>query len=828
MKISVNWVKQFTDVDIPIDELVEKIGRQLGAVEEVIDVGKKYQGIVVAKVVTCEKHADADKLSVCMIDDGGVTPDVSRNEQGYVQVVCGAPNVREGLNVAWLPPGSTVPNSYDKDPFVLEARELRGVISNGMIASSKELAIGDDHGGIVEIDIEAVPGTDFAKLYELNDYIIDIENKMFTHRPDCFGVLGVAREIAGIQGVEFKSPDWYQSPLDRIKPGKTRLELTVKNEAPELVPRFMAVALADVTIKPSPLIIQSYLSRVGLKPISNIVDVTNYLMMLTGQPIHAYDYDKVKALSREGVTLIARVVKTKEDVDLLNGKTAELENPAIVIATDVQAIGVAGVMGGADTEVGENTKNIILECATFDMYSIRRTSMKNGLFTDAVTRFNKGQSPLQNDVVLEEAVATIQYVSGAHVASDVFDIKSSAVTQLKTVELTAEFVNARLGLSLEPGTMAKLLENVEFSIEIRGDALKATPPYWRTDIEIKEDIVEEIGRLYGFDKLPMVLPKQSITPAKRNLLLSFKSKLRDILSEAGANEVLTYSFVHGKLLDKVGQERGTSFRLSNALSPDLQYYRLSLIPSLLDKVHANIKAGYDEFALYEVNKTHNKPHATDDEGVPKEFTMLALAIAANDKLNKTSAPYYSARKYLDTLAARLGFELKYEPLDAEPDFPITRPYDHTRSALVYEATTNDFIGLIGEFKSSVKKSLKLPSHSAGFELDAEALLKVCRPQKYKALSKYPGTHQDMSLKVSKDMSYHQLYSELQTGLRALADDNLQTELTPLDIYQKGDAKHFTFRLYAVHHQKTLQAVEINDLLDKLAAATNETLGSVRI
>src|SRR5690349_18413249 len=196
MKVSVNWLRQFTDIDISIDELVEKIGAQLGAVEEVIDLGKKYQGIIIAKVVSCEKHPNADKLSVCWIDDGGLATGVERNEHGLIRVVCGAPNVREGLSVVWLPPGVTVPASYDKDPFVLEARELRGVVSNGMLASASELAIGDDHNGIVEVEMEVVPGSSFAEVYQLNDYIIDIENKMFTHRPDCFGILGVAREVA--------------------------------------------------------------------------------------------------------------------------------------------------------------------------------------------------------------------------------------------------------------------------------------------------------------------------------------------------------------------------------------------------------------------------------------------------------------------------------------------------------------------------------------------------------------------------------------------------------------------------------------------------------
>ncbi len=327
MKVSINWLKEFTDVKMPVDELVTKIGAQLGAVEEVIDLGKKYQGIVIAKVVTCQKHPNADKLSVCTIDDGGITPDVKRDENGHVEVVCGAPNVAAGQTVAWLPPGTTVPSTHDKEPFVLEARELRSVISNGMIASAHELAISDDHNGIVVLDDELKPGSSFVEAFKLNDYIIDIENKMFTHRPDCFGILGVAREIAGIQQQSFKSPDWYlNQPSFNQGEG---IDLKIVNELPKLVPRFMAVAIKGVSVGPSPLWLQADLTKVGLKPINNIVDITNYMMYLTGQPLHAYDADKLRQLasSKDQVAkLETRKSRKGDTLKLLSGKVITFEN----------------------------------------------------------------------------------------------------------------------------------------------------------------------------------------------------------------------------------------------------------------------------------------------------------------------------------------------------------------------------------------------------------------------------------------------------------------------------------------------------------------------
>ncbi len=841
MKISVNWIKQFTDIDLSIEDLVAKIGAQIGAVEEIIDIGARYQGIVVAKVVTCEKHPNADKLSVCLIDDGGVVAGVNRNDSGLVEVVCGAPNVRQDLMVAWIPPGATVPSTYDKEPFVLEARELRGVVSNGMIASGKELAINEDHGGIVELDIEAAPGTPFAEVYELNDYVIDIENKMFTHRPDCFGIIGVAREIAGVQNKQFTSPEWYLRSLDRIKPGKTKLPLNVVNDAPELVPRFMAVAMAEVNVHPSPLIIQTYLARVGIRPINNIVDTTNYLMILTGQPLHAYDYDKVAAKSGEVPTLVARLAKNNEKLTLINGKTYELESPSIVIATDTGAIGVGGVMGGATTEVDENTKNIILECANFDMYSIRKTAMKYGLFTDAVTRFNKGQSPLQNERVIEEAVATLQYVSGADTASEVFD-EGTEPKQPKEVEVDYRLINDRLGLELEEKDIIKRLENVEMTVKTEGELLIIQPPYWRTDLEISEDIIEEVGRLVGYDKLPLVLPRRSIKPTERNRTLDFATDVRDKLSSMGANEALTYSFVHGKLLDTVGQDKDKAFKLSNALSPDLQFYRLSLTPSLLEKVHANLRSDYvrdtedNEFALFEIGKTHIKEvHSQSEPDVPYEFQRIALVIAADDKTAKRKyggAAYYQAQSYLRELLSAFNIDFSLEPLDPSR-YDINTvveiaPFDPERSATI---TVNEsVIGQVGEFLPKVKKQLKLPHWTAGFELDMRALEEHSRPLSYQAIPRYPKVVQDITLRVSSNVLHAQLLKVLNQTLDVLAGDKLYLNLMPKDVFQKEGEPHsnITLRLWAAHYEKTMTATEVNELLGALAERANQEFGAERV
>lgn len=830
MKVSLNWVRQFTDVDTSVDELVTKIGAQLGAVEEVVDLGKKYQGIIVAKVVECEKHPNADKLNVCKIDDGGKVEGVERDERGLVQIVCGAPNVRTGLAVAWLPPGATVPSTFDKDPFVLGARELRGVMSNGMLASSSELAISDDHDGIVELDITADAGSDFASSYGLNDYIIDIENKMFTHRPDCFGLLGVAREIAGIQHKPFTSPDWYQKPLDRIKPGKSKLDLKVSNTVSDVVPRFAAVAMADVTVGPSPFLLQALLSRVGLRPINNIVDITNYVMYLTGQPTHAYDADK---LAKYGsLSLETRMSRSGDKISLLNGKTVELQDEsAILITSNDVPVGIAGCMGGADTEVDETTKNIVLECANFDMYSIRRSSMKYGLFTDAVTRFNKGQSPLQNEVVLEELVAMVQSIGGAHVASPVIDQKSDAVRPKPAVRTTTGFITERLGVQLSGEEISKLLQNVEFTVTHDNDQLVITAPYWRTDIDIPEDIVEEVGRLYGYDRLPLDLPRRGMNPVAPNELLTTKRILRDRLAAAGANEVLTYGFVHGDLMKKVGQDSGHAFKIGNAISPDLQYYRFSLTPSLLEKVHGNIKAGYDEFAIFELGKTHSKTEIDDD--LPKEFERLGLVLAQRNSKDNTSA-YYQAKYYLEQLLQTASEQLRYVPLQGADTFnhvmfqQMLAPYEPQRSAVVYLG--DKLVGVVGEFRSGVVKQLKLPAYCAGLELFlAPIAAALNQADTYTPISKYPMVEQDITLKIANDADYQDLERVVQDVLYALPD--AQVSVSPLSIYQKPDDlehKQVTFRINLSSYVKTMTTEESNRVLDEVTSAAADSLGAVRI
>lgn len=857
MKISVNTIRfvnqHYGSAGDPapdgIEALEQRIGAQLGAIEESIDYGSKYNDVVIVKVLSCVDHPNADRLHLCSVDDGGKVEGVERDEQGHVQIVCGAPNVREGMLAAWLPPGSTVPSTVDKDPFVMEAREIRGEKSNGMMASPKELGIGDSHEGILEIDKDVAPGTKFADAYNLTgEVVIDIENKMFTHRPDCFGFLGVARELEGIQQRAYKSPDWYRLRPEFPAVEADPLPLEVTNELPELVPRFTAITMRNVEVKPSPVWLQILLAEVGMRPINNIVDYTNFFMLETGQPLHAYDYDKVKAQDQgaDRATIVVRKPHEGEKILLLNGKEVQPRPEAIMISSRDKAIGIGGVMGGGDTEVDENTKNIIIEVATFDMYSIRRTSMAHGLFTDAVTRFNKGQSPLQNLAVLAKIVDEIRQYASGKVAGEVIDKNnlSEAVNQRGSVHasvtVTPAFINIRLGLKLSKEEITLLLRNVEFEVRSDGDDLGVQAPFWRTDIVIPEDVVEEVGRLYGFDHLPLELPKRDLMPAPKDAQLAFKQRVRGLLRQAGANEVLTYSFVHGNLLDKVGQDKNQAFQVANALSPDLQYYRLSLTPSLLEKVHPNSKAGHDEFALFELGKAHAKDLRDNHEpDVPGEVNRLAFVYAANEKVARaftTGAAYYETKKYLEALLSALGVEgVSYVADDHEPHDEINRqaikPFASERMCFIQ--VDEDIIGVVGEFRSSVRKGLKLPEYVSGFELDIDALQNHVdsNARSYTALIRFPKLEQDICLKVAKNTSYGELYAMVLDKVTEIKPEQTLATLSPIDIYQREDDtahKQITFRLSIASYERTLTDAEVAKLLDQVESSAQEKFRAERV
>jgi len=829
MIISLNWLKKFTEIDLPIDELVSLIGSRLVEIEEVINLGQKYKDILIVKVIESNNLEGSDHLSLTKIDDGGVTKNIERDENGLIQVVCGAPNVRVDQLVVWLPPESVVPSTFGKtESFTLGTRKLLGATSNGMIASAKELDLYDEHSGILEITDDIKPGTSFVAAYELDDYLLNIENKSLTHRPDCFSIVGFAREVAAIIGKPFHTPEWLLNLSPDYKSLQVNnVELSVAIDNPELSSRYLAIVMSGAdSNKKSPFQVQTYLSRVGVRPINAVVDVTNYLMMLTGQPLHAFDYDKLVKVGGGKAEIHVRVGHEGEKLELLDGRLVELTPNDIVIASGETAIGLAGAMGGANTAIDENTKNIIIESATFNLYNLRATQMRHGIFSEAITRFTKGQPAELTAPVLFDAIRLMNEWSGASCVSNLAETYPDVQKKIE-LEFTARSINTILGSAYKVEDMIKTLCNVEFEVnQSNDDSITAVVPYWRADIHIVEDIAEEIGRLNGYDDIGLTLPTRNYSAVMPNDFDDFKSKIRSNLVRAGANEVLTYSFIHGNVIEKACQDVDNSYQVVNSISPDLQYYRQTLTPSLLDIIHPNIKQGFDSFAVFEINKSHSKLDGLTSEDVPVESEMVALTVT--NKNIQPGASYYQAKRMINYLCDSFGLSLSYRLLGKESVELIYKPFEPKRSAVVIDKISGTIIGVVGEYKKSVTREFKLPEYTSGFEVNTKALFEIVQKLnlKYMPISRYPSSERDICLQVDESIEYGQIINAVNSTLELI---KLETAVSPVDIYQaKGDkTKNITIRIKLTSHDHTLTGDEVNDVVNSMiSVVSKETSATV--
>ena len=839
MRISLNWLKKYVNIKVEDDELIRLIGARLVEVEEVIDEAHKYDNIYIVRVEKAEKIPDTH-LSLCQINVG---------KKDLVQVVCGAPNVRDGMLAVWIAPGATVPASVHEDaPFVIGKRKMLGKYeSNGMLAGADELDFDTRHEKIAEIDPNmAEPGDLLMDVFELNDKILVIENKSLTHRPDCFGLIGFAREVAGILGEKFVEPE-PDSAAELLLPGHAQgRKLRYASRAPKLTvpevtnsatPEFsdqersnsdalkssVKISIESPTICPryTALVLEKHgelqakylseqdiwLSKAGMRPIDPIVDATNYLMLLTGQPLHAFDYDKfIKVGGTKKPHIKVRLAKSGEKLALLDGKTIELNSNDIIIASNNTPVALAGAMGGESTEIDDHTKNIILESASFSLYNLRKTQMSHGIFSEAITRFTKGQPPYQTLVVAKECAAKLK--SGFKVTS-VSDAYPEPAKQI-VVKITTDTVNDLLGTDYSAAKITKTLENVGFEVTANMDSpeMNVLVPMWRTDIKIPEDIIEEVGRLRGYDNITPVLPLHET--ATKNPVFDFKTTLRDTLSRLGANEVLTYSFVSGRLLENANLEPKNSYKIVNSISPELQYIRQSLVPSLLDKAYVNQKIPFDKFALFEINQVYQKSWKLDDEKVPIEKTNLGFVLA--ERKNKGTA-YYQAKHYVERLLGELNITAKFEPLT---EFSAKKlgimsaaaaPFEPKRSAVVI-ADSGDVLGVVGEFKNSVRYNFKLQPYLAGFELNIENLLQ----NRNKNHEIYLGSIEKRDLTVATKDNYAKLVAKIQ---KIIDDNHLTVKISPIGIYQpdQKDIKNISLHLEFLnepnqkHLQKVMQKLE---------------------
>ena len=759
MRISLNWLKKYVEIPISDEELVRLIGARLVEVEGVIDETTKYNNIYVVRVEKCEKIPDTH-LTLCQVSVG----------EDLVQVVCGAPNVREGMLAVWIAPGAVVPASVHEDaPFVIGKRKMQGYESCGMLAGADELDFGEDHSGIVEIEPGlARPGDKLADVFELNDLILDIENKSLTHRPDCFGIIGFAREVAGILGEEFKEKEIKKSlNIDN------NVKIVIEDR--NICKRYSAIVLEKHgEMKQKYLTwVDTVLSKSGMKPIGSIVDATNYLMLLTGQPLHAFDYDKFVAVSGGGKPAIkVRLARAGEKLMLLDDTEVVLDENDIVICSGEVPVALAGAMGGKSTMIDENTRNIILESATFSLYNLRKTQMAHGIFTEAITRFTKGQPPYQTLAVAEACAGML--ADGFEVAAVADEFPKPEKTIV--VKITTDEINELLGTEYDKKLIVKTLENVGFEVKGRRDEFEVFVPEWRTDIHIKEDIIEEVGRLLGYDNIQPTLPLHGT--ASKNEMWELKKQIRNTLARFGANELLTYSFVSERLLRKAGQEPKNSYKIVNSISPELQYVRQSLVPSLLEKAYLNEKLPVEKFALFEMNKVYQKVWGDDGEGVPVEKMQLGFVVA--ERKGEATA-FYKAKLYAEKLLEELNIQAEFVPFKGE--LAEGKPFEPKRSAEILVGGVH--VGIVGELKKSVKHEFKLADYVAGFEMNLDLILEQAPNLPVIKL----GARKKEDVTITTDKTYAEVLRELQ-------DKYPDATITPGTIYQAPGQKsrNITFHI----------------------------------
>lgn len=774
MKISLNWLKEFVNIPVPDEELIRLIGARLVEVEGVIDELHKYDNIYVVRVESAEKIPDTH-LTLCQIN-------VGKNE--LVQVLCGAPNVRQGMLAAWIAPGATVPASIaEGTPFVIGTRKMLGKYdSNGMLAAADELGFGEDHEGIIEINPdEAKPGDLLADVYNLKDLILEIENKSLTHRPDTFGLIGFAREVAGILGQQFNTNEAILAgargvfEFDGIpRVGKGNLSVKILNDG--ICDRYTALLLEKHGELKKKYFskVDVVLSKAGMKPIDPIVDATNYLMLLTGQPLHAFDYDKFLNVGGNGrADVVVRLARDGEKLVLLDDKEIVLNENDIVICSGNIPVALAGAMGGKSTMIDEDTKNVLIESATFSLYNLRKTQMAHGIFSEAITRFTKGQPAYQT---LDVACFAASMLSEGFRASALVDEYKNEPSENKIV-IAADEINGLLGTDYDSKLIADTLLNVEFGVKEKHNNYEIIAPLWRTDIHIKEDIIEEVGRLLGYDNIVPTLPRHFT--ANKNEMFDFKHDIRINMKSFGANEVLTYSFVSEKILKRAGLDEKNSYKIVNSISPDLQYVRQSIVPSLLDKAHMNQKLPVNKFAIFEMNKVYRKDWGVNDENVPTERTNMGFVLAERKTLGTA---YYQAQKFLNELLNHFGATAEYRQL--KNNYPEGLPFEKKRAAEVY--VDDKYIGVIGEFKNSVKKNFKLSDYLAGFEISLDELIKL---RKTKTIRNDFSIKDKQDLTVTSANEYSDVFDEVKKKYP-------EAEVTPVSIYQpdNSDEKNYTFHL----------------------------------
>ena len=786
MKVPLSWLKQYVDVDLPAQDLAHRLtmaGIEVGEVEVI----GGWSEVFVGHVTGVRPHPNADRLRLCVVNTG--------SEE--LEVVCGAPNVAAGQNICFAKVGANIYNTHTERHEVLEAAKIRGVESQGMICSAVELGLGDDHSGIIELPEDAPVG---ALLDDyLGDTVLDLE--LTPNRLDCLSVLGVAHEVAALTGKTVKEPETNYKEAGA--PITEQIDISV--ESPELCRRYTASLLQGVKIGPSPQWLQDRLTRAGLRPINNVVDVTNFVMLEYNQPLHSFDYDLIK-----DATVIVRRARPDEMLTTLDGVERKLTVENLVIADANDAIGLGGVIGGANSDISVNTVNVLLESATFDGTNNRETAQTLGLRTEATLRFEKGLRPELAPIALRRATGLIQEVAGGTVAPGIVDVLSDEGADAPVVPLTGEKIRRMLGMEVDQKRVQETLDALGFTWESAGESeLKVTVPYWRNDVNIEEDLVEEVVRTIGYDSVPTTMLSSPIPFQQPEPVMGLRDQIKDLLASEGIQEVINYPLVTLQQLEQVEQldPANLPMRVTNPMSADREYLRTTLRASLLATLAANQGHGAGPFRLFEAGRVF-WPREGDlpDERETVAGVLAGLRHEPSWLEDDSLLDFYDAKGVVELVLNRLGVSATYEPSD-DPSF------HPGRCAVIKVADA--VIGVVGEVHPVVMDRLGLESPQvAAFELYLGSLLAAlpAGQQQFEPLPRYPSATRDLALVMPTDVDAGQVTRLI---LRHRGVDRADL----FDIYAGENiaegTKSLAFHVYFQARDRTLTNEEVNRSLDGL-------------
>ena len=788
--LSYNWIKDYVATKLSPEEFARKVSLSGPGIERLYPQAAAFDRIIVGLVKEVKPHPNADKLRLAVTDAG----------DRALTVVCGGSNLSPGMKVAVALEGAMVRWHGQGDPVKLEPAEIRGVKSEGMICAASEIGLADafPHAEREVMDLSwcaARAGAPLSDALELNDTVFDIE--VTTNRPDAFSAVGIAREAAAIMGAKFA---YKEDVIPSLVKGTAVLPLAVKNAAPKLCSRYQTAVLDGVKVGPSPWWLKKRLRMSGIRSINNIVDVTNYVMLEYGQPMHAFDYRKLG-----GAAIVVRQAKQGEKIPALDGKTYDLSDGQLVIADAEKPVAVAGVMGGEESAVHDDTTSIVFEAATFDPVSVRRTARALNLHSDSSLRFEKGLAPEATSAALARAVRLCQEVAGGRVAGKVIDVKNPAKKALK-FKLRPERAASLIGIEIPAVKMTAILKSLGFGVTGTKKALDVTVPFWRArDIEGERDLIEEIARIHGYHNLPSVIPAGEITLAAHDPVLRAEDRTRQFFKGAGFTELLTYSFVAKELLEKTGLDPAACLRLANPLSSDFEFMRPSLIPGALATVKMN-EGMFPEGRLFEVSNVYF-PRKGDLPDERANVLALAYGRGADDAL---------FRQVKGALEA-------YCPLIGAGEIALKR---REKSALWHPGRSvgisvgGAVFGTLGEIHPAILTAFGIDSRVAILDFDLGALLKACdaRPS-FKSIPLYPPVRRDLAFVLDERAEYAAVESAVKSASPLLAE----TEL--FDVYRgqgvEAGKKSLALHLAFSNPEKTLTAEAADAELERIVLALGE-------